>query len=136
MEFSPRPGRQLVLNMTPLIDVVFLMLVFFLLTISFVRYRVVELTFVDTRRVAESQSDRLLVIRLNDAGDLTLDGELTNINALEGAVARRLARDPRLSAVVLPSEFVPLQLTVDVLERVREAGMRNVRLGAEVGDGF
>ena len=135
MEFPSRSGRREFLNLTPLIDVVFLMLVFFLLTSSFMRYNTVELRFVDTRTGAAGRSEAL-VIGLGSGGDLTVDGRLININELASLVARRLAEDPGLSGIVLPAEAVPLQLTLSVLERVREAGMTDVRIGGLAGDGL
>lgn len=113
--------------MTPLVDVVFLMLVFFLLTSNFVRYRAVEVDFTETRE--GTSADGVLILFRLDQDDLTIDGAPASVNDVPGAVAGRLARFPALEALVLVHENSPLQSLVTVIEAIREGGIDEIRIG-------
>lgn len=135
MEFTTRRSRNSFLNLTPLIDVVFLMLVFFLLTSSFVRYRSLDLVLVDTGALEFASGEGNFVIRLSGAGDLTLDGRPVNVNELEPVLRARLEASDGLAGIVLTADSAPLQTIVVVLERVREAGVADIRIGRLADDG-
>jgi len=127
MRFSATRRRRTASGMTPLVDVVFLMLVFFLLTSSFVRYRAVEVDFTETREGASA--DRTQVVLRLDKGNLTIDGAPVNVNDVPRGIAERLADFPALGAIVLVDEGSPLQSLVTVVEAVREGGIEDIEIG-------
>ncbi|MBA1147639.1 biopolymer transporter ExbD [Ectothiorhodospiraceae bacterium WFHF3C12] len=106
-------------SLTPLIDVVFILLVFFMLVSSFVEWRAIK---VDTppavtlaRPGADTTTRRLQVF---PGGRLVLDGETVDLPGL----ARRVRARPGEAVQVVPMPGLTLQPLVTVLDRIAAAG--------------
>ena len=114
--------------LTPMIDVVFLLLAFFLLASTF--SRVQTRPFVldggsETR--AERQTPPLAII-LKENGALTLNGTALEPGALEPALSRQMAADPARAVTIEPENGVTVQALLDLLDRVEALAVRSVRL--------
>lgn len=119
------------ISLTPLIDVVFILLMFFMLTSSFIQWQQIELT---TPRAPASAAaaEPALVARLDTAGQLAIHGAVFPAQDLS---TEQLAGIPGYSAdralVVVPAAEVPVQRVVDTLERLAAAGVTRLTLGSE-----
>lgn len=123
-----RRRRQLI-GLTPLIDVVFILLVFFMLASSFLDWRTIVLAAPTAGAGAGAMEGAMLVeIR---AGGLRLAGRPVRLDELEGRVRSWLAETAELSIFVRPSAGVPLQEAVAVLDRLSAAGVTRLSL---IGD--
>ncbi len=109
------------LNITPLIDVVFILLVFFMLATSFARYRLISIEAPEETRVVRD-AEAAIVVLLQADGSLLYDGDPLDPEDLAGAVARIIALDPARSFLIRPEDGVPLQRAIDVYGTVRAAG--------------
>jgi len=114
-----RPSN--LMNITPLIDVVFILLVFFMLATSFAQYRLIG---VETPRETEISADQAgaVVILLEADGGVQFDGDPIDPAALGPAVAGIIAIDPLRGFLVRPQEGVELQRAVTAYDVAREAG--------------
>lgn len=120
-----RRRRQLI-SLTPLIDVVFILLVFFMLASSFLDWRSIALTAPPAGARAAAMEGALLVeVRRND---LRLSGRPIGLEELEGRIRSRLADKPDRSIFVKPAAGVPLQRAVAVLDRLAAAGATKLSL--------
>ncbi|PWG63276.1 ExbD/TolR family protein [Spiribacter halobius] len=124
IERPQRPARALI-SLTPLIDVVFILLVFFLLASSFLDWRAVTL-----QPAAGGGNDSAVAALLVEVrtGDLRLGGRVVDRRALIATVTRQVAGSPDRRILVRPAAGVPLQRTVDVLDDLRRAGARRLAL--------
>lgn len=124
--------RRPLVSLTPLIDVVFILLVFFMLASSFLDWRAIELNAPAEASVAGTLEGALLIeVR---ADDLRLGGEAIEADALAQEVRGRLDAAPDTRVLVRPAEGVELQRAVDVLDRLSAAGVKDlslIRAGAE-----
>lgn len=132
MDLGPEPAPRPLISLTPLIDVVFILLVFFMLASSFLDWQAVDLRITGTT-ASEAAEARALVIRLESDGTLSSGGRPLEPAALSRLVADRLEARPDLEVVLAPAAGVPLQRAVDVLQQVRAAGADNVSLSAGGG---
>jgi biopolymer transport protein ExbD len=123
----PRPRRRQLISLIPLIDVVFILLVFFMLASSFLDWRTIPLATPATDSRVTSDLTPLQV-RIHLDGRLVFEGEALELGQLRAAVRGRLADEPGRSVVVRPDDAVPLQRVVEVLDRVRDSGAGSVRL--------
>ncbi len=110
-----------VLNITPLIDVVFILLVFFMLATNFAAYRLIR---VETPRETEvvATSEGAIVIAVRPDGSITFDSEPVEREALEAAVAEVVAIDPGRTFLIRPFDDVPLQEAIALYDVARRAG--------------
>lgn len=123
---APKPKRPPI-GLTALADVVFLLLVFFMLASSFLEWRAIDLKL-PAEAVTGTSADPPLVVSLAGDGAVRLNGERIANAELGARLAERLAGDAGHPVVVRAGDEVPLQRTIEVLEAVSAAGGRDVSL--------
>ncbi len=121
------PRRRALVSLTPLIDVVFILLVFFMLASSFLDWRSIGLDTPTRGRDAPADAPSVLVIDVASDG-LRLDGRAATLDRVAGVVTDRLAHDPDQRVLVRPAAGVTLQRTVVVLDRLAGLGVTNMAL--------
>lgn len=111
------------LSITPLIDVVFMLLVFFMLATNFARYRLIGIESPVEREVAQTAEGAIVIELLKD-GSLRFDGRPAPREALAGQVAAVIAVDPNRQFLVRPAPGVSLQEAVTAHDEARDGGAR------------
>lgn len=126
MQLRRRSGPAFVaLQITPLIDVVFMLLVFFMLSTSFARFRLIGVESPQERQVAKT-AEGAIVIELMADGGLRFDGREAPRAALPALVARTVAIDPNRQFLVRPAPGVSLQEAVTAHDDARAGGARHL----------
>lgn len=120
-----RRKRNLI-SLTPLIDVVFILLVFFMLASSFLNWRSIQLDPPQRAGAGASMSGAMLIeVR---SGGLRFAGQRVSTAELMERISDRLSQDAEQRVLVKPAEGVTLQRTVGVLDRLSAAGVSNLSL--------
>ena len=123
---NSRRRRRALIGLTPLIDVVFILLVFFMLASSFLDWRAIDLQVPGSDLAGASMEGALLVqIR---PGGLRLSGEEVSLEALGARIERHLDLRPDRRVLIQPAPGVVLQETVRVLDRLAVAGATRMSL--------
>ncbi|WP_430470491.1 ExbD/TolR family protein [Thalassospira lucentensis] len=119
-------GSSPMIGLTPLIDVVFILLIFFMLASSFLDWKGFEMSVAITDGKATSQSDVLPVtINVDANGKLSLSGEAVSLSAL----APMLVRDHANAPVRLrPINGANLQHLIEVMDALGRGGVTDVDL--------
>ncbi|MBN2171103.1 MAG: biopolymer transporter ExbD [Candidatus Krumholzibacteriota bacterium] len=132
---SFRDGRRrppVTLNMTPLIDVLFLFIIFFMLTGTFKRVGELELQLPDsetaTPAAGEEAAHQLDLVATED-GRLLLDGSAVALPGLKAALAAALREDPASRVMIKAEAGVTHGRVVVLLDIVRGAGFRGAGIG-------
>ena len=122
-----RPGRRRALiSLTPLIDVVFILLVFFMLASSFLDWRAIDLS-APGRATTGTSMEGTLLIEIRPEG-LRLSGETVSLERLGSRVAERVSERPDQRVLVQPEPGVSLQQAVQVLDRLEVSGVTRMSL--------
>lgn len=127
MRIVRRARPRALISLTPLIDVVFILLVFFMLASSFADWRAIELMTAG-QAVRAPSPDPAVLVRVQADGSLDLGGERLTAEALPARLAALAAADAERRLAVQPEAGVPLQRVVDVLDAATAAGLRRVSL--------
>ena len=122
---KPRRRRSLI-GLTPLIDVVFILLIFFMLASRFLDWRAIDLNSAAGAALGPGAQEALLVEITGDG--VWLSGAAVTLAELEREARYRLAEGEIERAVVKPAPGVPLQRTVEALDRLKAAGVSNMTL--------
>lgn len=117
-----RPAR---IGVTPLIDVVFILMVFFMLASTFTEDRQIAL---DARRTAEAPTATPTLLLAVRPDGLAIAGRAVSPEAALKLLRERAAAEPALAVAVRPSAGVTLQAAVDAVDLAREAGVASVAL--------
>jgi len=116
------------INLTPMLDVVFIMLIFFIVTASFIKEAGIDVNRPDAP-VTESQPEDaniLVVIDAND--DIFIDRRLIDPRAVRANIERLHAENPQGSVVIQPSIRSTNKMLVAVMDASREAGVYSISI--------
>jgi len=116
--------------MAPLIDVVFLLLVFFLLTSTFVTPEGLEVSLPGSATAAPTDIPALVVVLAAD-GSVVVDGRPTTIAGVTRAIGAALERDPDRTVAVRADAKAEVQALVAVVDGLRAAGVHELDIATE-----
>ena len=117
-------------NMSPLIDMVFLLLIFFVVTTSFVKESGIEVSR-STASTAEVKDQATIMIGVSDEGEVWMEGKKVDVRSVRGLVERALAEDPEAGVIVVADRSSETGDVVKVMDQCRLAGASNVSLAAK-----
>lgn len=118
------------INMTPLIDMVFILLIFFIVTTSFVKETGVDVNRPSAKTAVEKERANILIsIREND--EIWMDHRQIDRRAVRANVERMYAENPEGSVIILADENAKTGLLIEVMDQARLAGVANVSIAAE-----
>jgi len=111
------------IDLTPMLDVVFIMLIFFIVTASFLREFGVEAT--KPPSVQQTQTDsKSIAIKIYSSGEIIIDGLSIDPRAVSAQIIRRKAENPDATIAILAGGRAKTELVVGVIDAAREAGFR------------
>lgn len=117
------------LNIAPMIDMVFILLIFFLVTTSFVKE-----TGIDVHRpaavTAVSKTDSTVLIAIDPQNRIFMDHREIDVRAVRANVERTLAENPEGSVIVVADQASHTGTAIMVMDGCRLAGARHVSLAA------
>ena len=111
------------IDLTPMLDVVFIMLIFFIVTASFLNEFGVDSTKPPSVQ-SNPQDSKSIVIKIHSNGEITIDGLSVDPRAVSAHITRRKAEDPEASVAVLAGKRARTELVVGVIDSARIAGFR------------
>ncbi len=127
-----RRNRSLVdINMAPMIDMVFLLLIFFLVTTSFVKETGIDVSR-PTAATASTREKANILIGIDADNRVYLDRREIDVRAVRANIERALAENPEGSVVVVADKASATGTAVDVMDGCRMAGAQNVSLAAKL----
>lgn len=117
------------INMTPMLDIVFIMLIFFIVTTSFVRESGITVDQ-PTASTAERKESNNILIGINPAGEVWIDRRAVDVRAVRATVERLKAETPDAAVIIQADEKSPSGLLVRVMDQVRLAGIDDMAIAA------
>lgn len=120
LELQRRPRPSLSPELTPLIDVVFQLLVFFLLTTTFT-LPAVPLDLPEAKSGRESRDEGTMVLSITESGELFIEDSRLPIDKLDAVVSQRVRLQPNLRIVIRGDVASRYGLFMDVLDACRRA---------------
>ena len=110
------------MNITPLIDMVFILLIFFAVNASFVKEAGVEIDR-PSARSAVTQQQANIMIAVTENGEVWIDRQRVDSRSVRGHVERLHAENPEGAVVILADDKSQTGLVIEVLDQVRLAGV-------------
>ncbi len=117
-------------NMTPMLDVVFIMLIFFIVTASFVKESGIEVNRQYASQAEEKKSANIF-IAIAENGQVWIDKRMVDVRAVRANIERLHAENPQGSVVIQADRGSKNGVLVQVLDAAKAAGVENVSLAAE-----
>jgi len=131
MELERRRRRRHFIQIAPLVDVVFLLLLFFLLTYHLGQEERIRIALPDSRSAEAAQAESPPTVVVTRTGDIYCMGNKTDLASLREAV-NTLREDGRTDALRIRADReVSVGLLIQVIDEVRLAGVRNLSIATE-----
>ena len=118
------------INITPMLDVVFILLIFFIVTANFIKEPGLEVNRPDSE-TAEPNENAAILIAVGNAGEIYMDGRRIDKRQVKANVVRLLAENPQGSVVIQADEKATADTIMAVMDGAREAGVYNISLASE-----
>ena len=118
------------INLTPMLDVVFIMLIFFIVTASFIKEAGIQVTRPDAI-TAESQEDAAILIAISSNDEIWIDRREVEPRGLRTHIERLHAENPKGSIVIQADENSTNETLVQVMEAAKAVGVSNVAIATE-----
>lgn len=112
-----------------MLDVVFIMLIFFIVTTSFVKESGIAVN-TPTAETAQRQESANILIAIHESGEIWIDGRPIDVRALKAQVARMHAESPQGTVVVQSDEKAATGILVSVMDQIRLAGIEQIAVAA------
>jgi len=124
--FSGAPANEEI-NISPLIDMVFILLIFFIVTTVFVEETGVEVTKPQAAsQVQLEKNSILLAITANN--NVVYGGREIGVNGVRGIVKRLVQEDSNMPVIIQADESVPTRILVRVIDEAKLAGANSVNI--------
>ncbi len=115
-------------DMTPMLDIVFIMLIFFIVTTSFTKEDGIELNrpAANPPSNTEPKNNRPIVISISESSEITMDGRIVDVAAVRANVESGLAKNAKALVIVQAHPAAKSGVVVRAVDQAKQAGADKV----------
>ncbi len=117
------------INITPMLDVVFIMLIFFIVTATFVKEAGIEVNRPDAATAVKQEKANILVA-IGPNNDIWIDRRQIDIRSVRPNIERLHAENPEAPVIIQPHPESSTEAMIHIMDSARLAGVYNVSLAA------
>ncbi|MEO0450354.1 MAG: biopolymer transporter ExbD [Pseudomonadota bacterium] len=129
MERRLESERDARVDLTPMLDVVFILLIFFIVTSTFIQEQAIALEPPPPKCVGCDQEKSLAIrIYINEQSHIRVGNELTDLNRLRSAIERRRAESPSASVIVQAAPSAKTGTMIKVRDVIYDANIDRVNI--------
>ena len=118
------------INITPMLDIVFIMLIFFIVTTSFVKESGIDMTRPSNQPPKTEKISDVIFVKIDPSGQIFVKERPTDVRAVRANIESGLALKPDASVVIAASRDAEAGLLVRVVDQARVAGAERVSVVA------
>ena len=119
------------LNLTPMIDAVFLLLIFFMTTTVFVKSTQLKIELPDASHYDQLKSEKKLNLRISAEGELEINGQLVAMGQLAGYLEREKVRSGSSTLIITADAEAEHGHIIDAMEMATMAGIEKIDIETE-----
>ena len=116
------------INLTPMLDVVFIMLIFFIVTASFIKEAGLDVNRPDSPVTQTKPEDANILVAIDANDDIWIDRRLIDPRAVRANIERLHAENPQGSVVIQANRRSSNKMLVTVMDASRQAGVYSISL--------
>ena len=125
-----REEEDAAIDMTPMLDIVFIMLIFFIVTTSFVKEAGIQVNKPEANQATKEPSANIF-IAIRDNGEVWMDKRQVDVERVAANLERMLAEQPTDLVVIQADKEAEHGRVVEVMDQVKEAGIDKISIAAE-----
>ncbi len=133
MEFEGRRRIRMHLDIAPLIDIVFQLLIFFMLTANFIMQPGIKITL-PVAETAQPQEEENIIVFISEGKEIFLNDREISINELKDALEKKLEVTQKKTVILKADEKINLGLAVKVMDIAKQAEADGLVISTQIGD--
>ena len=127
--YSSDSSDEPAIDMTPMLDIVFIMLIFFIVTTSFVKEAGLEVNR-PTASSAQTVKKGNIMVAIGAAGDVWVDKRRIEVDAVRANIERLRAESPDGAVVIQADTEANAGVVVKVMDQIKMAGVESISIAA------
>ena len=130
MRYKDRESTEQEINISPLIDIVFILLIFFMVSATFVKEYDLDINR-PKASTAEPSSTKAIRVHIDASGDVYIDGQAVRTWVIQSYIRDKLRTGTSSTVLVITDDGVPARRLVEVVDQARLAGAQDVGVVTE-----
>lgn len=124
-----RPEDEAEINITPMLDIVFIMLIFFIVTTSFVKERGLDLSRPSQADNPPTKEDKgPIVVKISNLSQITINDRMVDSGAIRANLEREKANKPDSPLIIAADPDAEIDAVVSVLDAAKIAGIDKINV--------
>ena len=128
MQLFTKEKKNIEINVAPLIDVVFLLLIFFMLASEFTDFKTIDMISPNQSEIDQPESNLPLIINLSEKGDITIDSKEVSFNKLTQTVKDKLSNKKETKIIISTPNETKVNILIKIVDTIRGLGIENIAL--------
>ncbi|MCS5571485.1 uncharacterized protein METZ01_LOCUS511615 [marine metagenome] len=127
---GPQQQEESEIDLTPMLDVVFIMLIFFIVTATFVKEIGLDVNSPDKNQNVKDADKQSIVVQITSRDRIRIRGRDVDVRSVRANIERLHAENPEAPVVVQPHPESSTDTMIQVMDSARQAGVYNVSIAA------
>ena len=137
MNFRSQRQSETEINITPLIDVVFLLLIFFMVSTTFERESEIRITLPEASEEQVEAKPDFILVRIDAQGQIYIDDETlvnTDVTTMRAALMEQAQGATDLPVIIRADAEVSHRMVIKVMDAARRSGLVNITFATRIPD--
>lgn len=126
-----RTEEESQIDLTPMLDVVFIMLIFFIVTATFINETAINVQRPPTTEEPPDLENRNIVFQVGSNGDITLGDRRIDVRSVRANVERLRAENPEAKVIIAADPKAKAETYIKIADQAREAGIYDISLATK-----
>lgn len=128
MTLFSKQKKNIEINVAPLIDVVFLLLIFFMLASEFTDFKTIDMISPNQSNQEVPISNFPIIVNLSPQGIITIDKKTIKLQNLAKSINKKLQNTSEKKVIISTLNETKINLVVEIIDSIRSLGIENVAL--------
>ena len=128
MQLFTKEKKNIEINVAPLIDIVFLLLIFFMLASEFTDFKTIDMVSPSQKNKEINKSNLPIIIELSENGNININNKEVKFNELPGIINKKLNNKKDNKVVVSTPTETKVNVLIKVVDTIRKLGIENIAL--------
>ena len=129
---NKREDEEAVIDMTPMLDIVFIMLIFFIVTTSFVKEAGIDVQKPKAANASKKPSANIF-IAVRENGEIWMDKRVVDVERVSANIEKLLAEQPTDIVIIQADKGAKHGVVVKVMDAIKDAGIDKISIAAASG---
>ena len=130
MNYRNKEKNEAEINITPMLDVVFIMLIFFIVTTSFSKESGISINR-PTKQNMPTEKSVTAVIKISEAGQIAINQTSVDKSAIRAVITKLRAENPNLSTLIIPQTGASTGDLISVMDQVKQAKIEKISIATQ-----